>query len=49
MIRNTTHRASRRALVGLRDNAAVIEGGDGARFFPDAADGVYAAQEPRTS
>lgn len=41
MIRNTYEHASEGVLSAYRDNAAVIRGGPGGRFFPDAQDGVY--------
>ncbi|MFM7708713.1 MAG: phosphoribosylformylglycinamidine synthase, partial [Gammaproteobacteria bacterium] len=43
MIRNTHARAPRGVLSAYRDNAAVIEGSAGQRWFPDPATGVYAA------
>ncbi len=45
MIHNTYEQASEGVLSAYRDNAAVIRGGPGARFFPDAADGVYRPHE----
>ncbi len=41
MIRNTYEQSNEGVLSAYKDNAAVIQGGPGARFFPDAADGVY--------
>ena len=47
MIRNTHARNPAGVLSAYRDNAAVIEGARGARFFPDPASGVYrASREP---
>jgi phosphoribosylformylglycinamidine synthase len=47
MIRNTHERAPQGVLSAYRDNAAVIAGSDGARYFPDPVSGVYrASQEP---
>jgi phosphoribosylformylglycinamidine synthase len=47
MIRNTHERAPQGVLSAYRDNAAVIAGSDGARYFPDPVTGVYrASQEP---
>ncbi len=40
MIRNTTERSPRGVLSAYRDNAAVIEGSQGSRLFPDG-EGVY--------
>jgi phosphoribosylformylglycinamidine synthase len=45
MIRNTNEVAGENVLSAYRDNAAVIRGGRGGRFFPDPADGVYKAHE----
>ncbi len=45
MIRNTYDQASDGVLSAYRDNAAVIRGGTGKRFFPDPADGVYRPHE----
>ncbi len=44
MIRNTYHHAPQGILSAYKDNASVIEGARGGRFFPDA-DGVYRAHE----
>ena len=41
MIRNTHARSPRGVLSAYRDNAAVIEGCVGTRYFPDVATGVY--------
>ncbi|MEP7242551.1 MAG: phosphoribosylformylglycinamidine synthase [Gammaproteobacteria bacterium] len=41
MIRNTHARNPQGVLSAYRDNAAVIEGTVGVRYFPDAATGVY--------
>ncbi len=41
MIRNTHHHNSRGVLSAYRDNAAVIEGWQGSRLFPDPHSGVY--------
>jgi phosphoribosylformylglycinamidine synthase len=41
MIRNTYQRAPAGVLSAYRDNAAVMEGGTGSRFFPDPNDGHY--------
>ena len=43
MIRNTHARAPQGVLSAYRDNAAVIEGSLGERWFPDPATGVYGA------
>ena len=43
MIRNTHARAPEGVLSAYRDNAAVIEGSHGERWFPDPATGVYRA------
>jgi len=43
MIRNTTQHAPRGVLSAYRDNAAVIEGNDAQRWFPDPASGIYRA------
>lgn len=45
MIRNTYEQASDGVLSAYKDNAAVIRGGPGARFFSDTADGVYRPHE----
>ncbi|MBW4038502.1 MAG: phosphoribosylformylglycinamidine synthase [Acidobacteria bacterium] len=42
MIRNTNEVSGENVLSAYRDNAAVIRGGPGGRFFPDAAGNVYA-------
>jgi phosphoribosylformylglycinamidine synthase len=41
MIRNTNEVGGENVLSAYRDNAAVIRGWQGGRFFPEAADGVY--------
>jgi len=41
MIRNTHARSPRGVLSAYRDNAAVIEGTTGTRWFADPSDGVY--------
>ena len=41
MIRNTTERAPDNVLSAYRDNAAVIRGGEGYRFYPDPHSGIY--------
>lgn len=41
MIRNTTERSPDSVLSAYRDNAAVIRGGEGYRFYPDPQSGVY--------
>ena len=41
MIRNTTDASPEGVLSAYKDNAAVIRGHDGARFFPDPTDRVY--------
>jgi phosphoribosylformylglycinamidine synthase len=41
MIRNTYQRSPRGVLSAYRDNAAVIEGCRGSRWFPDPASGIY--------
>jgi phosphoribosylformylglycinamidine synthase len=43
MIRNTHARAPQGVLSAYRDNASVIEGSAGQRWFPDPATGVYGA------
>jgi len=45
MIRNTNEVSGEGVLSAYRDNAAVIRGWDGGRFFPDSATNVYAAHE----
>jgi phosphoribosylformylglycinamidine synthase len=45
MIRNTHDVSSENVLSAYRDNAAVIRGSRGGRYFPDTADGVYRAHE----
>ncbi|HKZ73512.1 MAG TPA: phosphoribosylformylglycinamidine synthase [Steroidobacteraceae bacterium] len=45
MIRNTHARSRAGVLSAYRDNAAVIEGTLGARYFPDPRTGVYRAVE----
>ena len=42
MIRHTHARNPQRTVVAYADNAAIMEGGDARRFYPDA-DGLYAA------
>ncbi|HTM18949.1 MAG TPA: hypothetical protein VL172_00510, partial [Kofleriaceae bacterium] len=44
MIRRSTEASPAHVLSAYHDNAAVIEGWPGGRFFPDPATGVYAAQ-----
>jgi phosphoribosylformylglycinamidine synthase len=47
MIRNTHAVAPEGVLSAYKDNAAVMEGSDGQRYFPDPRTGVYAAhREP---
>ncbi|MEF3088152.1 hypothetical protein, partial [Bacillus altitudinis] len=41
MIRNTHARSPHGVLSAYRDNAAVIEGTEGIRYFPDPATGIY--------
>ncbi|MBS0579722.1 MAG: phosphoribosylformylglycinamidine synthase [Proteobacteria bacterium] len=43
MIRNTHARSPGGVLSAYRDNAAVIEGSAGRRYFPDPASGIYVA------
>jgi len=43
MIRNTHAQAPAGVLSAYKDNAAVIEGSPGRRYFPDPATGVYGA------
>ena len=43
MIRNTYQQSSENVLSAYRDNAAVIRGARGERFFPDPETGVYGA------
>ncbi len=45
MIRNTNEMGGEDVLSAYRDNAAVIRGWRGGRFFPDAKDAVYRAHE----
>ena len=45
MIRNTTACSPGGVLSAYKDNASVIEGGVGRRFFPDPGTGVYAGHE----
>ena len=45
MIRNTNERGGENVLSAYRDNAAVIKGSRGGRFFPDAATQVYGYSE----
>ena len=41
MIRNTTERAPENVLSAYKDNAAVMRGSEGYRFYPSPEDGVY--------
>ncbi len=41
MIRNTTQQSPRDVLSAYQDNAAVIRGTDGYRFYPEPSGGVY--------
>jgi phosphoribosylformylglycinamidine synthase len=43
MIRNTHAHAPQGVLSAYKDNASVIEGWQGERYFPDAASGIYGA------
>ena len=45
MIRNTYENSSENVLSAYKDNAAVIAGSRGGRFFPDPVTGVYGAHE----
>ncbi len=45
MIRNTHARAPAGVLSAYRDNAAVVEGAIGVRYFPDPASGIYRGVE----
>lgn len=45
MIRNTHEQGGENVLSAYRDNAAVIRGGRGGRFFPDPADATYRYHE----
>jgi len=45
MIRNTNEVSGDNVLSAYRDNAAVIRGSHGGRFFPDPATNIYAAHE----
>jgi len=45
MIRNTTEQAPEGVLSAYRDNAAVLAGPRGRRFFPDPRTGVYAEHD----
>ena len=45
MIRNTNEVSGENVLSAYRDNAAVIRGGRGGRFFPAPADAAYAYHE----
>jgi phosphoribosylformylglycinamidine synthase len=45
MIRNTNEVSGEDVLSAYRDNAAVIRGGRGGRFFPEPADATYAYHE----
>ena len=47
MIRNTNEVGGEDVLSAYRDNAAVIRGGVGGRFFPDAGDRVYGYHQER--
>jgi phosphoribosylformylglycinamidine synthase len=47
MIRNTNEVGGEDVLSAYRDNAAVIRGGYGGRFFPDAEDRVYGYHQER--
>ncbi len=49
MIRNTYQANNENVLSAYRDNAAVIRGGPGARFFPDPATNIYTAHEKRST
>jgi len=41
MIRNTYEQGGEHVLSAYSDNAAVLQGPEGGRFFPDAKDGIY--------
>lgn len=43
MIRNTTESSPDNVLSAYKDNAAVIRGSEGYRFYPDPASGIYGA------
>ena len=45
MIRNTHARAPAGVLSAYRDNAAVLAGANGTRYFPDPATGVYGGHD----
>ncbi len=45
MIRNTTEQAPEQVLSAYRDNAAVVAGRPGRRFFPDPVSGRYTVYE----
>ncbi len=45
MIRNTNEVSGENVLSAYRDNAAVIRGGHGGRFFPEPVDATYAYHE----
>jgi phosphoribosylformylglycinamidine synthase len=45
MIRNTYESANENVLSAYRDNAAVIRGSRGGRFFPDPSTGIYGVHE----
>ena len=45
MIRNTNEVSGENVLSAYRDNAAVIRGGRGGRFFPEPGDAAYAYHE----
>ena len=47
MIRNTTECSPDGVLSAYRDNAAVIRGSDGYRFYPDPRSGVYGRHDER--
>ena len=41
MIRNTTEQAPQNVLSAYKDNAAIMTGAIGSRFFPEAGSGIY--------
>ncbi|MBB3227513.1 phosphoribosylformylglycinamidine synthase [Luteibacter sp. Sphag1AF] len=47
MIKNTHQKSPEHTLSAYHDNAAVIDGYEGTRFFADPADGVYRAHAER--
>ncbi len=47
MIKHTHQQSPTHTLSAYSDNAAVIEGSTGKRFFPDAVDGIWRAHEER--